>query len=189
MQRPLPRWPQRSLVILQSFAYHRVAFPAALYSRLWVPEISHAHGRPCWHGHTPPAGRDTMADQHRTTTSGAAPGLTAPAIEQLKGQVRGALLCPGDADYDSARSIHNGMIDRHPALIVRCAGGCPRCSHLRPDPQPCRGGPWRRPWCAGLCGLRRRCDDRPVAHEQCACGPGRPHRPRGGRRHVGGLRP
>ena len=63
-----------------------------------------------------------MADQHRTTTSGAAPGLTAPAIEQLKGQVRGALLCPGDADYDSARSIHNGMIDRHPALIVRCAG-------------------------------------------------------------------
>ena len=63
-----------------------------------------------------------MADQHSTTTSGAATGLTATAIEQFKGQVRGALLCPGDAEYDSVRTIHNGMIDRRPALIVRCAG-------------------------------------------------------------------
>jgi FAD/FMN-containing dehydrogenase len=63
-----------------------------------------------------------MADQYNTTTSGAATGLTATALEQLKGQVRGELLCPGDADYDSARAIHNGMIDRRPALIVRCAG-------------------------------------------------------------------
>jgi hypothetical protein len=63
-----------------------------------------------------------MADQHSTTTSGAATGLTATAIEQFKGQVRGALLWPGDAEYDSVRTIHNGMIDRRPALIVRCAG-------------------------------------------------------------------
>jgi FAD/FMN-containing dehydrogenase len=63
-----------------------------------------------------------MADQYNTTTSGAATGLTATALEQFKGQVRGELLCPGDAEYDSARTIHNGMIDRHPALIVRCAG-------------------------------------------------------------------
>ena len=63
-----------------------------------------------------------MADQYNTTTSGAATGLTATALEQLKGQVRGELLCPGDAEYNSARTIHNGMIDRRPALIVRCAG-------------------------------------------------------------------
>ena len=63
-----------------------------------------------------------MADQHIPTTTEAATGLTATAIEQFKGRVRGELLCPGDADYDTARTIHNGMIDRRPALIVRCAG-------------------------------------------------------------------
>jgi hypothetical protein len=63
-----------------------------------------------------------MVDQRITTTSGAETVLQAATIEQFKGSVRGELLCPGDAHYDSARSIHNGMIDRHPALIVRCAG-------------------------------------------------------------------
>jgi hypothetical protein len=62
-----------------------------------------------------------MADQY-STTHGAATGLAATAIEQLKGRLRGDLLCPGDDHYDSARTIHNGMIDRRPALIVRCAG-------------------------------------------------------------------
>ena len=63
-----------------------------------------------------------MADQRITTTHDAATGLTATAIEQFKGSLRGDLLCPGDAHYDSTRTIHNGMIDRRPALIVRCAG-------------------------------------------------------------------
>jgi FAD/FMN-containing dehydrogenase len=62
-----------------------------------------------------------MADQY-TTTHGAETGLTATAIEQLQGRLRGDLLCPGDEHYDNARTIHNGMIDRRPALIVRCAG-------------------------------------------------------------------
>jgi FAD/FMN-containing dehydrogenase len=63
-----------------------------------------------------------MADQHTTITHGAEAGVTTTAIEQLKGRLRGDLLCPGDDHYDSARTIHNGMIDRRPALIVRCAG-------------------------------------------------------------------
>jgi FAD/FMN-containing dehydrogenase len=34
----------------------------------------------------------------------------------------GELLGLGDAGYDQARQVHNGMIDKHPALIARCRG-------------------------------------------------------------------
>jgi len=44
----------------------------------------------------------------------------AQSIEQLKGAVRGELIQPGDAGYDEARKVYNGMIDKRPKLIVRC---------------------------------------------------------------------
>jgi FAD/FMN-containing dehydrogenase len=34
----------------------------------------------------------------------------------------GQLLWPADPDYDEVRRVHNGLIDRHPALIARCHG-------------------------------------------------------------------
>ncbi len=46
--------------------------------------------------------------------------MTAGEIEQLRSSVRGAIVQPGDADYESARKVYNGMIDKRPALIVRC---------------------------------------------------------------------
>ncbi|MFW9768155.1 MAG: FAD-binding oxidoreductase [Candidatus Thorarchaeota archaeon] len=57
-----------------------------------------------------------------TTLSGDETFLTEEAVESLKGQIRGDVLLPSDDDYEQARKIWNGMIDKHPALIVRCTG-------------------------------------------------------------------
>jgi FAD/FMN-containing dehydrogenase len=43
-------------------------------------------------------------------------------VQGFKTSLRGALLCAGDAGYDAARQVWNGMIDKRPALIARCAG-------------------------------------------------------------------
>jgi FAD/FMN-containing dehydrogenase len=39
----------------------------------------------------------------------------------LEKALRGRLIRPADEDYDPARAVWNGMIDRRPALIARCA--------------------------------------------------------------------
>ncbi len=48
--------------------------------------------------------------------------LTASDVADLKGSLRGELLLPSQSDYDQARKVWNGAIDRRPALIVRCVG-------------------------------------------------------------------
>ena len=42
-------------------------------------------------------------------------------IDELKGKVKGAVILPSDDGYESARQVWNATIDKHPALIVRCA--------------------------------------------------------------------
>jgi FAD binding domain len=63
-----------------------------------------------------------MADLRMTTTTGTDTVLDEATVQGFTSSVRGPLLRPGDAGYDAARKIYNGMIDRYPALIVRCAG-------------------------------------------------------------------
>jgi FAD/FMN-containing dehydrogenase len=48
--------------------------------------------------------------------------LESAAIQDLQISVRGEIIQPGDPAYESARAVWNGMIDKHPALIVRCTG-------------------------------------------------------------------
>ena len=43
-------------------------------------------------------------------------------IEALQGKMRGPVIAPGDPEYDQARRIWNGMIDKHPGAIARCSG-------------------------------------------------------------------
>ena len=47
--------------------------------------------------------------------------LTAAELKELRAALKGKLLLAQDAGYDEARRVWNGSIDRHPALIVRCA--------------------------------------------------------------------
>ncbi len=42
-------------------------------------------------------------------------------VAGLQSQLRGEVLQPSDESYDKARKVWNGMIDKKPALIVRCA--------------------------------------------------------------------
>ena len=50
------------------------------------------------------------------------PNMTSDVIDKFKATLRGQLIQPDTPGYDDARKIWNAMIDRRPAMIVRCAG-------------------------------------------------------------------
>ena len=43
------------------------------------------------------------------------------AVDQLRPQFRGQILMPSDEGYEAARKVYNGMIDKRPGAIARCA--------------------------------------------------------------------
>lgn len=50
------------------------------------------------------------------------PNVDDHAASKLREELRGSVLIKDDAGFDAARRVWNGMIDRHPQLIVRCTG-------------------------------------------------------------------
>jgi FAD/FMN-containing dehydrogenase len=63
-----------------------------------------------------------MTDLRMIGGNGAEAIVEEVAVQSLAAGLRGRLLRPEDDGYDAARQVWNGMIDRHPALIARCAG-------------------------------------------------------------------
>ena len=43
-------------------------------------------------------------------------------VEEFAGSLGGQLLRPGDDGYEESRRVFNAMIDKQPAMILRCAG-------------------------------------------------------------------
>ena len=48
--------------------------------------------------------------------------IDAERLQKLAANFSGSLLRPGDGEYEEARRVHNGLIDKRPALIARCRG-------------------------------------------------------------------
>ncbi|MDB5872023.1 MAG: FAD-linked oxidase [Ramlibacter sp.] len=62
-----------------------------------------------------------METRIRTLDDGAR-AVSPEALQALRAAFRGPILRSGDPGYDEARQLWNAMIDRRPALIVRCTG-------------------------------------------------------------------
>jgi FAD/FMN-containing dehydrogenase len=55
------------------------------------------------------------------------PGL----VDELAGHLSGSVLQPEDEGYDAARHVHNGLVDRAPAVIVRCRSAADAAAGVR----------------------------------------------------------
>jgi FAD/FMN-containing dehydrogenase len=57
-----------------------------------------------------------------TTTDNRETELNQAALDAFKLRLRGPVILPGDPAYSDSRTVWNAMIDRKPALVVRCLG-------------------------------------------------------------------
>lgn len=66
---------------------------------------------------SPPGSTDLRA----VKLSGAETTIERAALSDFRASLKGTLLAQGEEGYETARHVWNGMIDKHPALIARCA--------------------------------------------------------------------
>ena len=96
-----------------------------------------------------------MRAPHAITLDGTETMIDGAEVAAFKQCLRGDLLCPEDAGYESARRVWNGMIDKRPRPDRPLHGGCRRRAggHLRPYPRYARGDPLWEPQRRRPCNL------------------------------------
>jgi hypothetical protein len=78
--------------------------------------------------------------------------MTDQTTSAFEKSLRGRLVHPTDADYDTVRALYNGMIDKRPRLIARCVDVADvKLYELCARRRPAAGHPGRRtqrsrPW-------------------------------------------
>ena len=118
--------------------------------------------------------------------------VQAPERQELLSEGFGGVLTgPDDQSYEELRRCHNGMVDKRPALIACCRGAADVARAVRFAVDEglevaVRGGGHN---VAGRSDVRRRARGGPLAHARCRRRPARAHRPRAGRRALGGRQP
>ena len=112
--------------------------------------------------------------------------MSTTAIDTLQRQFRGTVIGRDHPLYDEARSLYNGMIDKRPLLILRCADVADVIAAVRFAREQdlllaIRGGGHNGP---GLGSCDDGVVDRPLDDEKCARRRGTTDRSRRSRMHV-----
>src|SRR5262249_7886036 len=65
--------------------------------------------------------RESLANGELERVNSMVLSVDTGAIDALRAQLTGDVFVAADSDYDTARSIWNGAINRKPAIVARCA--------------------------------------------------------------------
>jgi FAD/FMN-containing dehydrogenase len=63
-----------------------------------------------------------MSEMKINKLNGGIATITPDALVPLRAALGGEVLLPGEPGYDQVRTVWNATVDKHPSLVVRCAG-------------------------------------------------------------------